>query len=62
MSWYVGAKLFFDNYNSDLFDDTTSLVENLAEYFTEMLVGSIILFPLIILILFADQVYCQDGK
>ena len=44
--------LFFDNYDSDLFADTTSLVENLAEYFTEMLVGSIILFPLIVLIFY----------
>ena len=52
VSWYVGAKLFFDNYDSDLFADTTSLVENLAEYFTEMLVGSIILFPVIILIFY----------
>ena len=34
------------------FADKTSLVENLAEYFTEMLVGSIILFPLIILIFY----------
>ena len=46
------AKLFFDNYDSDLFADTTSLVENLAEYFAEMLVGSIILFPLIVLIFY----------
>ena len=52
VSWYVGARLFFDNYNSELFADTTSLVENLAEYFTEMLIGSIILFPLIILIFY----------
>ena len=48
----TGSKLFFDNYDSKLFADTTSLVENLAEYFTEMLVGSIILFPLIVLIFY----------
>ena len=52
ISWYVGAKLLFDNYNQNLFADKTSLVENLAEYFTEMLVGSIILFPLIIIIFY----------
>ena len=50
LSWFAGSNLIFNNYDNSLFLENDTIVENIAEYFTEMLVGSIILFPGIIFI------------
>ena len=50
LSWFAGSNLIFNNYDNSLFLENDTIVENIAEYFTEMLVGSIILFPVIIFI------------
>ena len=50
LSWFAGSNLIFNNYDHSLFLENDTLVENIAEYFTEMLVGSIVLFPVIIFI------------
>ena len=50
LSWFAGSNLIFNNYDHSLFLENGTIVENIAEYFTEMLVGSIVLFPVVIFI------------
>ena len=47
-SWYVGSKLIFNSFSNSNFLEDTSILNNLTEYFAEMLVGSILLFPIVV--------------
>ena len=52
ISWYVGSKLIFNSLSNSNFLGDTSVINNLTEYFAEMLVGSILLFPFVVLFLY----------
>jgi len=49
ISWYVGSKFIFNSFSNSNFLEDTSIINNLTEYFAEMLVGSILLFPFVVL-------------
>ena len=49
-SWYAGSQLISNKFDHSLVLENETIVENLAEYFSEMLVGSIILFPIVVFI------------
>ena len=49
-SWYAGSQLISNKFDHSLVLGNETIVENLAEYFSEMLVGSIILFPIVVFI------------
>lgn len=47
-SWYAGSQLISNKFDHSLVLGNETIVENLAEYFSEMLVGSVILFPIVV--------------
>ncbi len=49
-SWYAGSQLISNKFDHSLVLENETIVENLAEYFSEMLVGSVILFPIVVFI------------
>ena len=49
-SWYAGSQLISNKFDHSLVLGNETIVENLAEYFSEMLVGSVILFPIVVFI------------
>ena len=49
-SWYAGSQLISDKLDHTFVLGNETIVENLAEYFSEMLIGSIILFPIVVFI------------
>ena len=49
-SWYAGSQLISDKLDHTFVLGNETIVENLTEYFSEMLIGSIILFPIIVFI------------
>ena len=49
-SWYAGSQLIANKFDHSLVLENETIVENLAEYFSEMLVGSVILFPIVVFI------------
>ena len=49
-SWYAGSQLISNKFDHSIVLGNETIVENLAEYFSEMLVGSVILFPIVVFI------------